>query len=174
MQRVGLSRHAKLSVHTLESSSTSAATARRPYGFLPTSGTIVTALWLPAASRNGEGVIEFNSLTCAPTATRTRDLLLRRHFRSVPVRCYTWPDVPFGRGANGWMRPGVALTLWSLAPRLAPRNHVSNANVRIARKPALASPAGSRRREQPGPAVRGPRQSDGPIAARLLGKNQGT
>jgi hypothetical protein len=59
---------------------------------------------------------------CAPTATRTRDLLLRRHFRSVPGRCWVWPDVPFGRGDNGWMWPGVAQRLWLLAPSLAPMN----------------------------------------------------
>jgi hypothetical protein len=71
------------------------------------------------------------SLTCAPTATRTRDLLLRRHLRSVARRCQMWPDVPFRCSDNGWTWPGAALCLWSLAPRLAPRDLVSNANVRI-------------------------------------------
>ena len=73
------------------------------------------------------------AIACAPTATRTRDLLLRRHFRSVPGRCCVWPDVPFGCSENGWKWPGVALCLWSLAPRPAPRNLVSNANVRMLR-----------------------------------------
>ena len=73
--------------------------------------------------------ISSEPLTCAPTATRTRDLLLRRHFRSVPRRCWMWPDVPFGCGENGWNWPGVALCLWRLAPRLAPRHLVSNANA---------------------------------------------
>ena len=42
------------------------------------------------------------SWMCAPTATRTRDLLLRRHFRSVPGWCHMWPDVPFRHYENGW------------------------------------------------------------------------
>jgi hypothetical protein len=70
-------------------------------------------------------------LTCAPTATRTRDLLLRRHSRNVVPYGPAWPDVPFGYSENGWMWPGVALRLWSLAPSLAPRNIVSSANVRM-------------------------------------------
>jgi hypothetical protein len=57
----------------------------------------------------------------APTGTRTRDLLLRRHFRNVPGWCWAWPDVPFRWSGNGWGCPDVALYLWSLAPRLAPR-----------------------------------------------------
>ena len=73
--------------------------------------------------------ISSEPLTCAPTATRTRDLLLRRHFRSVPRRCWMWPDVTFGCGDYGWTWPGAALCLRSLAPRLAPRNLVSNANA---------------------------------------------
>jgi len=53
----------------------------------------------------------------APTATRTRDLLLRRHFRIVAEWCRVWPDMPFRRSGNRWTWPGVALCLWSLAPR---------------------------------------------------------
>jgi hypothetical protein len=34
-----------------------------------------------------------------------------------------WPDVPFHHYENGWMWPEVALCLWLLAPRLAPRSH---------------------------------------------------
>ena len=58
---------------------------------------------------------------CAPTATRTRDLLLRRHSRSVAGRSPEWPDVPFDYSGNGWMWPGVAPCLWLLAPSWAPR-----------------------------------------------------
>jgi len=43
-----------------------------------------------------------------------------------------WPDVPFSGSDNGLMWPDVALYLRSLAPRLAPRNIVSSANVRMA------------------------------------------
>ena len=68
---------------------------------------------------------------CAPTATRTRDLLLRRHFRSVAGRCWVPPDVPFGCSRNGRIWPGAAPCLRSLAPRLAPRDLVSDANVRM-------------------------------------------
>ena len=85
-------------------------------------------LWLPA-TLSGEPY----SLTCAPTATRTRDLLLRRHFRSVPGRSWVWPDVPSSCRDNGRTWPGVARCLWSLAPSLAPRDFVSNANVRTRR-----------------------------------------
>jgi len=60
--------------------------------------------------------------TCAPTATRTRDLLLRRHFRSMVRRCRVSPDVPFSCSRNGWKWPGVARYLSSLAPSLAPRS----------------------------------------------------
>src|ERR1700693_4784362 len=66
-----------------------------------------------------------------PTATRTRDLLLRRHFRNAPGRCWVWPHVAFRWSDNGWMCPGVALCLWSLAPSLAPRDLISDANVRM-------------------------------------------
>ena len=56
----------------------------------------------------------------APTATRTRDLLLRRHFRSVVIQRWISTEVLFGRYGGGWTRPDVALDLGSLAPRLAP------------------------------------------------------
>src|ERR1700676_202218 len=74
----------------------------------PTPGAAVAALWLPAASRNVERQIRICLLNCAPTATRTRDLLLRRHFRSVAGWCRMWPDVPVDYSGNGWMRLGVA------------------------------------------------------------------
>ena len=61
---------------------------------------------------------------CAPTATRTRDLLLRRHSRNAAWRRPVWLDVPLCNFGSGWMWPEVALDLWSLAPRLAPRNIV--------------------------------------------------
>jgi len=48
-------------------------------------------------------------LTCAPTATRTRDLLLRRHFQSVAGRCRVSPDVLFRCNGNGWIWPDAAL-----------------------------------------------------------------
>jgi len=47
----------------------------------------------------------------------------------VARRCQVWSDVPFDYSGNGWMRPDVAQCLWSLAPRVAPRNLVSNANI---------------------------------------------
>jgi hypothetical protein len=50
-------------------------------------------------------------LTCAPTTTRTRDLVLRRHFRNVAWRCHMWPDVLFRYRENGWMWPVAALSL---------------------------------------------------------------
>ena len=52
-----------------------------------------------------------------PTATRTRDLLLRRHSRNAARRRLAWPDVPVSCSDNGWMWPGVVPRLWSLAPR---------------------------------------------------------
>jgi hypothetical protein len=72
----------------------------------------------------------------APTATRTRDLLLRRHFRNVARWCQAWPDVPIGCTASSSVWPEIARDLWSLAPRLAPRNLVSNANVRMTERNA--------------------------------------
>jgi len=37
--------------------------------------------------------------------------------------------MPFRRNDDGWRWRGAALCLWSLAPSLAPRSLVSNANV---------------------------------------------
>src|SRR6185437_8727306 len=42
-----------------------------------------------------------------------------------------WSHVAFRCRDNGCMWPGVALCLWLLALRLAPRNLVSNANAQI-------------------------------------------
>ena len=84
-------------------------------------------VWLPD---DGKGV-DIRMLSCAPTATRTRDLLLRRHSRSMPWCRPMWPDVGSGRNDNGWIWPGVARCLASLAPHLAPREFVSSANVRM-------------------------------------------
>jgi len=89
---------------------------------------------------------------CAPTATRTRDLLLRRQCRSVARRRLAWPDVPLRGSDNGWMWPGVARYLRSLAPRLAPRNLVSNANVQWFR--TIGRHAASRVRPPASPAQR--------------------
>jgi|SRR5579862_7353149 len=85
------------------------------------------------------------SFTCAPTATRTRDLLLRRHSRSVARRRPARSDVPFRRSENGWTRPGVALRLWPLAPSLAPMDLISNANVRMVRARSVALSAATTR-----------------------------
>jgi hypothetical protein len=41
------------------------------------------------------------SMTCAPSATRTRDLLLRRHFPNVAPRRPVSPDVASGCSENG-------------------------------------------------------------------------
>ena len=57
---------------------------------------------------------------CAPSATRTRDLLLRRHSRNVASHGSAWPHVQVSRIHHGWMWLGMALCLRSLAPRLAP------------------------------------------------------
>jgi hypothetical protein len=73
------------------------------------------SLWLPIWLPGDRIEAGIRTLTCAPTATRTRDLLLRRHFRSVAGRCRVWPDVPLGCTHSGWMWPGVALHLRSLA-----------------------------------------------------------
>ena len=70
-------------------------------------------------------------LSCAPSRTRTYGLLLRRHSRSTARRRRVWPDVGSGRSETGWTWPDGALCLWTLAPRLAPRYLVSNANIRM-------------------------------------------
>jgi hypothetical protein len=83
---------------------------------------------------------------CAPSAIRTRDPLLRRHFRAVARRCRTWPDVVPSCTDSRWLWPGMASCLPVLAPRLAPPNLISDANVRI-----LEHSSGlQRRRLQPG------------------------
>ena len=54
----------------------------------------------------------------------------------MPGRCPVWPDVPSSCRDNSWTWPEVARRLWSLAPSLAPRDFVSNANVRTRQNPA--------------------------------------
>ena len=49
----------------------------------------------------GKTLADLGLKVCAPTATRTRDLLLRRHFRSVAGWCQMWPDVPLAVTGNG-------------------------------------------------------------------------
>jgi len=87
-------------------------------------------------------------LTCAPTATRTRDLLLRRQSRNAARRRPAWPDVPFSHSDHGRVWLDKALCLWSLAPRLAPRDLISNANIRI---PIPVAATGSRARPPTSP-----------------------
>ena len=41
----------------------------------------------------GKTLADLGLKMCAPTATRTRDLLLRRHFRSAAGWCRVWPNV---------------------------------------------------------------------------------
>jgi hypothetical protein len=69
-------------------------------------------------------------LISAPSAIRTRDLLLRRHFHGVARRRWKSPDVASSCTGSGCLWRGVALCLRLLAPHLAPRNLVSRANVR--------------------------------------------
>ena len=80
---------------------------------------------------SGETLPDMGFEVSAPTATRTRDLLLSRHSRNVARGGPAWPDVPFSCSDYGWTWPGVAQCLRSLAPRLAPRDLVSGANVRM-------------------------------------------
>jgi hypothetical protein len=68
--------------------------------------------------------------TCAPSATRTRDLLLRRHYPNVARHRPMSPDVGSSRNENRWTSPDVAWCRWALAPSLAPRDIVSGANFR--------------------------------------------
>ena len=111
---------------------------------------------LRAVDRNESSRFDINSerwsFTCAPTATRTRDLLLRRHSRNGARWCLAWPDVPFCGSDNGWAWPDVALCLWSLAPRSAPRDLVSKANVR---RPGPDAITGREPRNRPHPDERG-------------------
>jgi hypothetical protein len=62
---------------------------------------------------------------CAPSATRTRDLLLRRHSRNVASHGSAWPHVQVSGAHHGWMWLGMVLCLRSLAPHLAPRNSLA-------------------------------------------------
>jgi hypothetical protein len=48
------------------------------------------------------------ALMGAPSAIRTRDLLLRRHYPDVAGRRWVWPNVPFACTDNRWSWPGVA------------------------------------------------------------------
>jgi len=77
----------------------------------------------------------------APSAIRTRDLLLRRHSPDVDGCRLVWPDVAFSCTDSGWTWPGVAQYLSLLAPRLAPRDLVSfaNADFHSANQPPVRS-----------------------------------
>ena len=110
-----------------------------PYHHRACTSVVWFPIWLPGDKMRA-GI---HTLACAPTATRTRDLLLRRHFRDAAWQRPMWPNVGSGCSDIGWMWPGIALCSWPLAPSLAPRDMVSSANVRIApsrHRPADASP----------------------------------
>jgi len=65
------------------------------------------------------------ALMGAPSAIRTRDLLLRRHSPGVAGWGWMWPDVPLSCTGSGWTWLSVARDLPSLAPPLAPRHLVA-------------------------------------------------
>ena len=90
---------------------------------------LISIAWLPVWLPNGRKGAGVRMSSCVPSRTRTYGLLLRRHFRGEALRRPMWPGVGSGCSANARMWPGVALCMWSLAPRLAPRNPVSRANV---------------------------------------------
>jgi hypothetical protein len=92
---------------------------------------LVPGDWLPCWLPNCELNSGNSPVTCAPSRTRTCDPLLRRHFRAVAGQCQAWPGVLSSCTDSGRMWPGVAPCLPPLAPRLAPRNLVSPANVRM-------------------------------------------
>jgi hypothetical protein len=68
-------------------------------------------------------------LTCAPTATRTRDVLLRRHYRDGARWRSAWPDVPFRCTGSGRTWPSVAWRLGPLAPSLAANGRTESASL---------------------------------------------
>ena len=67
----------------------------------------------------------------APGRIRTRDPLLRRHIVTVAQCRLTSPYGAFSCSDGSLMSPYVAQSLSLLAPRLAPRDLVASANVRI-------------------------------------------
>jgi hypothetical protein len=67
----------------------------------------------------------------APGRIRTRDPLLRSHFRAVAGRRLVSPNVPSSCMNRLALSPYVARYFSPVAPRLAPRNLVNIANVRI-------------------------------------------
>jgi hypothetical protein len=69
--------------------------------------------------------------TQAPGVILARERLLRRHSPGVAGHCRTWPDMLFSCTDSGWKWPGIARYLPLLAPRLAPRDSVTLANVRM-------------------------------------------
>jgi hypothetical protein len=82
-------------------------------------------------------------VTVGPGSPLPSNLLLRRHSPDV-ARCgWVWPDVASSCTDSGWTWPGVARCLPLLAPRLAPRDLVSLANVRTIER-RLEPPPGLR------------------------------
>ena len=77
--------------------------------------------WLPVWLPQGERSVENIPVNCAPSAIRTRDLLLRRHSPDVARRRRVWPDVAFSCTDSGWTWLGVAQYLPLLAPVWLPR-----------------------------------------------------
>jgi hypothetical protein len=64
----------------------------------------------------------FTRPNCAPSRTRTCDLLLRRQKKTVATERLTWPDVAFTCNDIRLTLPDDAQRLRLLAPRLAPHN----------------------------------------------------
>jgi hypothetical protein len=69
--------------------------------------------------------------TGAPGRIRIRDPLLRRYVKSVAGRRLASPCKPSSSDYCRWPSEGVAQRLPALAPRLAPRNLLAFANVRM-------------------------------------------
>jgi hypothetical protein len=77
-----------------------------------------------------------------PRPTRTRNLLLRRHFRNVAGQCWMWPDVTLGRVADSWTWPAIAQNLGAVGSPLGSPKHRQQPNVRMLRIGQRQRPSG--------------------------------
>jgi hypothetical protein len=98
------------------------------------SGSATDYLGNPLPTKQGtraSGSAQVRPQASAPGRIRTRDPLLRSHFRAVAGRRLMSPYVPSSCMNRPAVSPYVARHLSLVAPRLAPRNLVNLANVRM-------------------------------------------
>ena len=82
--------------------------------------------WRATLARDGGATVSIN---VAPPS-RTRSVVKNRALAAAYAGAHRFGVEGSGRSENRWTSPDIARYRWTLAPSLAPRDLVSNANVR--------------------------------------------